>query len=51
MHKWCALEIKEQPGLIPQMTEIAQLVLNLQHMKDSALGFVGHVNLCVNINS
>lgn len=32
MHKWCAFEIKEQPGLIPQMTETAQLVLSLRHM-------------------
>lgn len=32
MHKWCAFEIKEQPGLTPQMAEAAQLVLSLRHM-------------------
>lgn len=43
MHKQCASEIKEQPGLIPQMTGVAQPVLNLRHRKEPALGFVGHV--------
>ena len=36
-------KIKEQPGLIPQMTEIAQPGLNLRHGKELALVFVGHV--------
>lgn len=47
MRKWCASEIKEQPGLIPQMTETAQPVLNLRHRKESSLGFAGHTCLCV----
>lgn len=40
-------KIKEQPGLIPQMTEIAQPGLNLRHGKELALVFVGHVCVCV----
>lgn len=40
MHKWCASEIKEQPGPFPQMTETAQLVLNLGHGKESGRSLV-----------
>lgn len=51
MHKWCASEIKEQPGLIPQMTEIAQPAFNLRHGKGVGAWICGtRAPECVEMN-